>query len=359
MQPVRRVELARGYSIPRLVVGCWQLSEGHGPATDDRAEILDAWSAMADAGLTAFDCADIYTGVEELLGEFLARRRAAQGQRADPGAGRRLQLHTKLVPDRDALPRVDRRYVEELVDRSLRRLGVERLDLVQFAWWDYDVPGYVEAAGWLAEMQRAGKVRHVGATNFDVPHLREIVEAGVPIVSHQVQYSLLDARPAGAMADFCRQHDVHLLCYGTLAGGFLSERWLGRPAPREPLPNRSLPKYALIIEEFCGWELFQELLRLLARIASERRVGIGTVALRWVLDRPRVAGAIVGARSAEHLDSNLEVFGCTLEDGERARIDELLAASTGPQGRVYELERAPDSRHAAIMRYNLNREAGP
>ncbi|NIN67522.1 MAG: aldo/keto reductase, partial [Anaerolineae bacterium] len=83
---------------------------------------------------------------------------------------------------------------EASIDGSLLRLGVDRLDLVQFHWWDYDVPGYLDAAGWLADLLTAGKIRALGVTNFDTYHLRELVGAGIPIVSNQTQYSLLDRR---------------------------------------------------------------------------------------------------------------------------------------------------------------------
>jgi len=164
---------------------------------------------------------------------------------------------------------------------------------VQFHWWDYGVAGYVDAAVELARLKDKGKIAHIGATNFDVPHLREILNAGVPIISLQAQYSLLDQRPRNGMIDLCRRHDIALLCYGTVAGGFLSERWVARGEPGE-LSNRSLIKYKLIIDDFGGWTLFQHLLLTLERIAVKHRCDIATVAARAVLDRDRVAAVIIG-----------------------------------------------------------------
>jgi aryl-alcohol dehydrogenase-like predicted oxidoreductase len=258
-----RRELAPGYSVPRIISGGWQLSQGHRQTIVDPDAAVREMQRLSDAGLTAFDCGDIYVGVEVLLGKLL---------QASPG----VQVHTKFVPDRDELPHIDRKHVERIIDRSLRRLGVERLDLVQFAWWDYDVPRYVETAAWLDEQRRAGKIRLLGATNFDVPHLAEIVEAGVSLVAHQVQYSLLDRRPDRGMVGFCRERGIHLLSYGTLGGGFLSERYLDRPAPESPLANRSLVKYRLVIDELGGWDRFQDLLRRLDRAldaGTDRRCG--------------------------------------------------------------------------------------
>ena len=331
--------------IPCVITGAWQLSEGHSAAPLDPYAVLSAWSLMCDQGLNTFDCADIYTGVEELLGEFLAMH---EGD---------VQVHTKFVPDRAALPRVDKAYVEKIVDRSLQRLGVDCLDLVQFYWWDADVPGCVQTAQWLDELRVAGKIRNIGVSNFDVPRLRELLDAGVPVVSNQVQYSLLDARSENGMSELCGQHAIKLLCYGTVAGGFLSERWLGRSEPSDVLTNRSLTKYKLIIDEFGGWDLFQELLACLSDVARKHRVSPSTVAIRWVLERPEVAAAIVGARSAEHLAATMAVFSLALDAEDCAALDAVLVRRCGPAGDIYELERDPDGPHAGIMRYDLGAPA--
>lgn len=337
---VPRRELAPGYTVPCIISGGWQLSRGHRHTAVDADAAVRELQRLVDAGLDTFDCGDIYVGVETLLGRLLR-------------VSRDVRVHTKFVPDRDVLPRIDRRYVERIVDRSLRRLGVERLDLVQFAWWDYAVPRFVETARWLDQQRRAGKIRLLGATNFDVPHLARIVEAGVPLVAHQVQYSLLDRRPERGMADFCAKHRIRLLAYGTLGGGFLSGRYLGRPDPRPPA-NRSLVKYRLIIDELGGWKRFQELLDTLFRIAERHEASIANVAVRWALDRPGVAAAIVGAFDAGHLQDNLRVFALRLDEEDLQRLEPFEDA--GPGGGVYAAERASNGPHAAIMKYNLNRE---
>jgi aryl-alcohol dehydrogenase-like predicted oxidoreductase len=232
---------------------------------------------------------------------------------------------------------------------------VDHLDLVQLHWWNYDVPGYVDAAGWLDELRRAGKIRHVGLTNFDQPRLEDIVAAGVAVVSHQVQYSVLDRRPANGMAARCARGGIGLLCYGALAGGFLSDRYLGRIDPAPPLENRSLVKYRLIIDEFGGWDRFQDMLAALATVAARHGVGIGAVALRWVLDQPGVSGVIVGARHTRHLDQAIEACALALDDDDRAAILRVQSASGGPQGDIYDLERVKGGPHASIMRYTGGR----
>lgn len=351
-QPVNRVvALTPDYAIPPIIVGAWQLSAGHNVQAMSTEDAVRMLAACAEAGFSTFDCADIYTGVEELLGEFVRRHTSRFGTGGRPP----IQIHTKFVPDRDCLPQISKAYTDRIIDRSLRRLGVEQLDLVQFAWWDYGVPGYVDCAIRLDELRAAGKIRNVGVTNFDVTRLREIVDAGVPVVSHQVQYSLLDHRPEGGMVEFCRDSGIHLLCYGTLAGGFLSRRWLGEPEPAGDLPNRSLIKYKLMIDEYGGWDAFQDLLATLDAVASKHEVSIGNVATRYVLDRSQVAATIVGARNSEHLRDNMRTLRLVLDEEDTSRLREV-SVPRSPSGDVYTLERAADGRHASIMRYNLNRD---
>jgi aryl-alcohol dehydrogenase-like predicted oxidoreductase len=337
-----RSPLAAGYDISRVLKGGWQLAGGHGPVDTETA--LADMDRFVEAGITTFDCADIYTGVEELIGRWLRTRPAAA-----------VEVHTKYVPDLDRLSTHSRSDVARGIDRSLQRLGVDALDLVQLHWWDYAVPGYVDAALWLNELRTAGKIRHVGLTNFDPQRLAEIADAGVPVVSHQVQYSVLDRRPAMAMAGECAARSIGLLCYGSLAGGFLSERWLDAAAPAGALENRSLVKYRLIIDEFGGWALFQRLLRVLHEIGVRHGAGMGSVAMRWVLDQPAVAGIIVGARHAEHLSSIDDALRLELTAADRAAIAAIHAEAAGPRGEVYELERIAGGVHASIMRYTLNR----
>lgn len=339
--PLPRVALAPGYSIPRLIKGGWQLAGGHGAV--DRAAALDDMAAFVAAGLTSFDCADIYTGVEALIGDFVR----ARGDASD------LQIHTKYVPDLAALDSLTPHDVARAVDRSRARLGVEVVDLVQFHWWDYDRSGMLDTATWLHARQRAGHIRHLGLTNCNTAAVAAVVGAGVPVVSHQVQYSLLDQRPAGPMTHLCADHGIGLLCYGALAGGFLSNRYLGVPAP-DTLANRSLVKYRLIIDEFGGWARFQRLLQALDRVGARHGVDIGTVAVAWVLAQPLVAAVIVGARSTAHLADTTRAATLVLHAEDHATIDAVRTERAPIAGDVYDLERNTSGRHAAIMRYDLN-----
>jgi aryl-alcohol dehydrogenase-like predicted oxidoreductase len=339
-----RVQIAPGYDISRIIKGGWQLAGDHGAI--DRTQALVDMAAFVEAGITTFDCADIYTDVETLIGEFRARY---------PTLARQVRIHTKFVPDLNTLDAIDPQYIERGIDRSLQRLRLERLDLVQFHWWDYRARAYVEVAGHLQRLRDKGKIANIGLTNFDTPRLQEILDAGVSVVSHQMQYSLLDERPRNGMVDLCRARGIAVICYGTVAGGFLSERWLGRREPGEELTNRSLIKYKLIIDEFGGWTAFQRLLEALSRIAVRHRCDIASVASRLLLDRPEVAAIIIGATNASHLSSHRQIHALQLEDTDVTAIDAITRRRTGPLGDVYSLERDRDGRHGRIMKYDLNR----
>lgn len=348
MSTVETVELSPGYRISRLIRGGWQLAGDHGPV--DRERAIAELAAFPQAGVTTFDGADIYRGVEELFGAF----REAYGRAHGDAALAALRFHTKLVPDADSLP-PSRDWVERTIDRSRARLRQDRLDLVQLHWWDYAVPGLVEMALQLAELQAAGRIVALGATNLDTPHLAAILDAGVRLVALQCQYSLLDRRPAHGIAALCAARGLGLLCYGTLAGGFLTDRWLDAPDPDlAALGNRSLVKYRLIIEEYGGWPAFQALLRVLRTIADRHGVGIAAIATRWVLDQPAVKGVIVGARYATHLKDNLAAFAVRLDAQDHAQLAPLLSAHLGPPGDTFALERDRSGRHGRIMKYNLN-----
>lgn len=342
---VPRVPLGQGTTIPRLIRGGWQLAGGHGPV--DRERALADIAAFVDAGMDCVDGADIYTGVEDLYGQFNERQRAA-GRPA-------LRVHTKFVPDASDLARVDAAYVRRIVTRSLQRLRAERLDLVQFHWWDYAVPGGVEAAMHLADLQREGLVAQIGGTNFDTPHTRQMLDAGVPLVSMQTQYSVLDGRSAGGLAGLAASHGVQLLCYGTLAGGFLSRRWLGQAPPPADPGNRSLVKYRLIIDEFGGWDAFQALLRTLQAVADRHGTSLSAVAIAWVLAQPGVAAAIVGARYADALPDTLQAVRIRLQPEDHAAIAAVRAQAPGPRGEPYALERDRTGPHGRIMKYDLNK----
>lgn len=348
---VSRITLRPGHEISRVIRGGWQLAGGHGAI--DRAEAVQDMLAFAEAGITTFDCADIYTGVEELIGTF----RMDYLNRFGAEALARIKVHTKLVPDLARLATVDKAYIRSIVETSIQRLRAERLDLVQFHWWDYDVPRYMDVIGWMDDLRTEGKIANVSGTNFDSTKTAEILASGVKLTSMQVQYSVLDRRPERHLVQLAQANDIHLLCYGTVAGGFLGDRWLGQPEPQHPQENRSLTKYKLIIDDFGGWDLFQALLRTLRQIANRHGSDIATVASAAMLRKPGVAAVIVGARNRSHLARNVAISDLQLTDADLSEIAAIQAQGHVPEGDVYTLERDRHGRHGSIMKYNLNSES--
>ena len=341
-------DLRQGHTISRVIKGGWQLAGDHGEV--DRATAIADMEAFVDAGITTFDCADIYTGVEEMIGDFIADLRNRRGT----DAANRVIVHTKLVPDLTRLEVFDQADVEAIIDRSLKRLQIEQLHLVQFYWWDMSRGHALDALGALKQCQEKGKIANLGVNNWDAESITHFTEAGFDIAAAQVQYSVLDRRPANTLVPWAAANDVHLVCFGTLAGGFLTDKWLGQPDPGFSFSNRSLIKYRLIIDEFGDWDLFQTLLKTLNEIGARHEVSLSAVATRWVLDQPQVAAGIVGARYARHLPQTLKIFDFALTDTDRAEIEAVLALSNGPTGPVFALESDREGRHGRIMKYNLN-----
>ena len=309
--PIRppRVALAPGLEIPRVLTGLWQIAdiERRGPLEPDAA--VRALGEYADAGYDGFDMADHYGSAEVLVGRYLAR------------AGRGCATaFTKWCPLPGPMtPEIVRAGVQQRLDR----LGLPRVDLLQFHWWQYRHPGYLDAMLELDRLRRDGLIGHLGVTNFDADHLRLLVKHGIPVVSNQVSFSLLDRRPAGRMTEVCRESGVKLLAYGVLAGGFLSERWVGRPEPAS-LADWSKSKYKRFIDAVGGWHAVQRVLVAARSIAVKHAVSVANVAARWVLDQEAVGAVIVGARlgEREHRGDNLALFGFALDDADRARLAE-------------------------------------
>ena len=348
MTNVETISVRPGHEISRVVKGGWQLAGDHGAV--DRATAIRDMEAFVDAGIVAFDCADIYTGVEEMIGDFISDLRSRRGA----SVADRVLVHTKLVPDLSRLSEMKQADIEAIVDRSLKRLKIDRLNLVQFYWWDLAQGDALETLDVLKSCQAKGKIANLGINNWDAPQIGRFVEAGYDIATAQVQYSVLDRRPSHGLASWAAARDMHLLCYGTLAGGFLTEAWLDQPDPGFEFTNRSLVKYRLIIDEMGPWSLFQDLLNVLKQIGDKHGVSLSAVATRWVLDQPQVAAAIVGARYARHLPKTLQVFAFELDADDRAAIAAIHQRSRGPDGPVYGMEGDRSSRHGQIMKYNLN-----
>ena len=318
---VSRFDLTADLSICRIVNGMWQVSGAHG-RIDPAAAVRNMFHYI-DAGFTTWDLADHYGPAEDFIGEF--RGQLAEARSEDALSD--IQAFTKWVPRPGPMTR---EVVEANLDISRNRMGMDRLDLLQFHWWDYRDNRYLDALSHLADLRDEGWIREVALTNFDTERMRIIAERGIRIVSNQVQYSLIDRRPDVAMAAFCDESGSSLLAYGTVCGGLLTDRYLGQPEPvRSELNTASLGKYKQMIDAWGGWDLFQLLLSTLRSIADKHEASVANVAVRYVLDQPAVAGVIVGARLgvAEHIVDNARVFNISLDEDDLQSIEDVLSQS--------------------------------
>ncbi len=312
-----RHELAPGLEISRIVTGLWQVADMErdgGPLDQDRA--ADALADYVAAGFDSFDMADHYGSAEDIVGRLLGRL---------PAGTARPTVFTKWCP----MPgEMTRDVVRAGIGRSLARLGVDRIDLLQLHWWLFQHPAYLDAMRELMVLRGEGRIAHLGVTNFDTDHLRVLAGQGIRIAANQVSFSLLDRRAGEAMSAFCRHHKIGLLAYGTLAGGFLTDRWVGVPEPPAPeIGDWSKMKYKRFIDAVGGWPVLQGVLAALAEVARRHGVSVANVAVRWVLEQPAVAAVIVGARPGEreHRADNLRLFTFALDAEDHARIDAALA----------------------------------
>ncbi len=312
-----RTTIAGDLSISRLVCGLWQVAdiEKGGDIIDPDAG-ADALQGYSGAGFDTFDMADHYGSAEIITGRLLARHPAGHGRPA---------AFTKWCPEPGPMTaEIVRRGVQDRLDR----LGVEKVDLLQFHWWTFEHPAWLDALHEMARLKEEGLIGAIGVTNFDAAHLRVALSDGVPLATNQVSFSLVDRRAAGELSALCREKGVKLLAYGTLCGGFLSEKWLGKPEPDE-IPDWSRSKYKRFIDVGGGWAAFQGVLAAASDIARKHGVSISNVATRWVLEHEAVAAAIIGARlgESEHRDDNLKVFEFALDDEDRAGLEVAFAAT--------------------------------
>ncbi|MDH3395193.1 MAG: aldo/keto reductase [Nitrosopumilus sp.] len=307
--------LADDLEICRVLNGMWQVAGSHGQ--------IDSESAISDmekyqkSGFTTWDLADIYGPAESLIGEF--RRKI--------GKESKFQALTKFVPNPGPM---SKSIVTHYIEQSLQKMDTDCIDLLQFHWWDYNDASYLDALNHLSKLQDEQKIKHLGLTNFDTERVKIMIENGFEIVSNQVQYSILDQRPEKLMTSFFAKHGIKILSYGTLLGGFFSEKYLGTDEPhRGDLTTASLQKYKNMIDTWGGWQLFQELLSILDKIAKKHNCSIANVSTRFVLDRPQVAGVIIGARLgiANHREDNSKVFDVKLDDEDISSISGITAKS--------------------------------
>lgn len=323
MKENRYIQLAPGLKIARIVTGLWQIAdlERDGNILDPM-ETANYMRPYTKAGLGTFDMADHYGSAEVIAGTF---KRQIQG-------GFETQMLTKWVPQPG---KVSKETIRKAVEKALSRLQSEQLDLLQYHAWSYADPAWLDTLFELQELKKEGLIKHLGVTNFDAAHLRIALASGIQLVSNQVCYSLLDQRASGEMKNVCRQYGVKLLAFGTLAGGFLSHKWLDTPEPKiDENATWSQMKYKRFIDQAGSWSDFQKLLGTLNAIAKKHQVSIANVATKFILSQSHVAGVIIGARLGQgnHIDDNVKLFDIQLDESDLCAIHAQLAGLNAIHG---------------------------
>jgi aryl-alcohol dehydrogenase-like predicted oxidoreductase len=317
IQPSTTVETfsLKAFELPRLFSGLWQLSSpSWGSAS--QSQMMTQFMEYISNGFTAFDMADHYGDAEVIFGQM---RSSLSDTETVFGATKYCIFHQTTI---------NAEVVRANITERCQRMSAEHIDLLQFHWQDYDDHQYINALRFLQQDER---VRQLGLCNFDTERLQEIVGEGIDIVTNQVQFSLIDARPRFKMGEICARHNVKLLTYGTLCGGFLADKWLGKHEPQlfgaESTPSQR--KYFEMIQTWGDWDLFQTLLQVLRNVADKHDVSISNVATRWVLDFPYVGAVIVGARMgvSEHMEDNLKTYGWHLDSEDQRNIEAVLEKS--------------------------------
>ena len=310
---IERIELAPGLTISRVLTGLWQIADMERDGQElDIKEASKAMTPYLEAGFTTFDMADHYGSSEKITGFFKKENKSE------------VQLFTKWVPKPGVLSRDE---VRSAVQLSLDRMQMEQLDMLQFHAWNYADPVWLDGLFWLQELKEEGLIRHLGLTNVDTAHLRIAINSGIEIVSNQVCFSLLDQRARGKMTELCLENGIKLLAFGTIAGGFLTDKWLKKPEPKAGnLKTWSQMKYKRFIDSAGGWGVFQELLTVLDELSKKYGVSMANVACRAMLDYPAVGGIIIGARlgKSEHIDDNKQLFKFALDSNDHGKIDFIL-----------------------------------
>jgi len=298
-------DLAPGLTISRIVTGLWQIADMERDGTmldpDVTSQFMEPYVAT---GLTTFDMADHYGSSEVITGRF---------KNKNP-LGSKVQLLTKWVPEPGPL---DKKTVREAIEKALERMQQKQIDLMQFHAWHYADPSWLDGLFFLKELKNEGLIKQIGVTNFDAAHLRIALASGIPIVSNQVCHSLIDQRANGNMAKVCSEYEVKLLAFGTLAGGFLTEKWLDK---KEPLPDElktwSEMKYKRFIDAAGGWQPYQNLLKIIKKISDKHKVSMANIATAFMLESKSVAAIIIGARlgESEHINDNKKILDITFDN---------------------------------------------
>ncbi|MFC1480049.1 aldo/keto reductase [Candidatus Omnitrophota bacterium] len=292
--------------ISAITLGSWVFGGDCWGEVKDSESVRVVQDAI-EKGINFIDTAPIYGSgrSEEIIGRALQHK---------PG---RVMIATKCGLQQKGSsirPNLSAPFIREEVDASLRRLGVETIDLYQCHWPDPNT-SLEETFGELKRLAEEGKIRHIGVSNFGRDLLRRALLVA-PIVSNQVQYSLFDRAPEEDLIPFCKEKGISVLSYGSLGGGILTGKY--KEPPAFPKGDVRAFFYQYYREPF--WSKAKGLVSVLEGIAGKHKVPASHVAINWVLTSREVASCIVGCRTPEQLEQNVKAADWELTEDELTKI---------------------------------------
>ncbi|CAN5864025.1 aldo/keto reductase [soil metagenome] len=304
-------------------------------AESDEAESYDVLDRFVAAGGTLVDTADVYSaGVsEQIIGRWLRNRPAEVTEPVVLATKGRFPMSD--APNGSGL---SRRHLVRALDASLRRLGVDSVDLYQVHAFDPRTP-LEETLRTLDDFVAAGKIGYYGLSNFTgwqltkAVHLARALGVAEP-VTLQPQYSLIVREIEWEIVPAAQDAGIGLLPWSPLGGGWLSGKYRRDQRPAGDTRLGADPQRGMEAWERRGTERTWRIVDAVQRVADERGVSMAEVALSWVTDRPSVTATILGARTVEQLESNLSSDDLRLSAAETAALDEAsdLGASDYPYG---------------------------
>ncbi|NWJ44321.1 MAG: aldo/keto reductase [Chloroflexi bacterium] len=272
-------------------------------------DVNAAFKASMENGISFFDTAEVYgKGLSEtLLGKAVRK------------SEKKPIVATKYAP----LPiRLNVAAFEKALDNSLKRLGLETVDLYQIHW-PFSLISQSDLMNGLAKAVKAGKVRAVGISNYNAPQMKQayslLKQMGVPLASNQVQYNLLYRKPeANGVLETCRRLNITLIAYSPLAKGLLSGKYSGTAAQAVPGIRRFMPDFRA-----SGLAKADSVVREVLAIALERDKTPSQVALNWLLSKDELIVAIPGAKNPRQSEQNAGAMGWRLTEDEKQRLDKV------------------------------------
>lgn len=313
---------ASDLQIPPIIFGAWAIGGWLWGGTDDR-EAIAAIEASVDEGLFMIDTAPVYGfgHSEELVGKAIRGKREKViiatkcGPRIDRtdgvfsmnvtlSDGTQRPLHRILKPD----------SIVEECERSLRRLGVDLIDLYQCHWPDYTTP-VADTMGALVRLREQGKIRCIGVSNYSWERINESLHYG-QVVSDQPRYNLIKRDIEAELLPWCRDHSVGIICYSSMEHGLLS----GKVTMERAFPDDDLRSKHPWFKPENRRRVIEVIDRTLRPMAENHRATVAQVAINWVFNEPGVTAAIVGARNPKQVRENAGALGFTLSADERAQM---------------------------------------